>query len=240
MSNILQVGLFNAEASSSKALSRQIRSLNLIQLVSEVGNEKDLAHLLENSSIQVMFFHLDPNQAKIIELIEQVARRHPDVAMIALSDEMGPEAILAPIRAGCDQYVCEPINPEDLASAVARVVSKRFQTQSTSRCICVTGASGGAGATSIASNLAMEIGQITGKPVWAAISAGGIVGLELPDLPLAEHITIAADNDIAGLQAAERAAAKWIQEGRTVEIATPPQPGADWNDALQKDASWAA
>ena len=164
MSNILQVGLFNAEPASSKALCHQIRSLHLVRLVSEVGNEKDLAHLLENSSIHAVFFHLDPHQAKVIELIQQVARRHPDIAMIALSHEMGPDAILAPIRAGCDQYVCEPIDPDDFAAAVARVVSKRFQTQRMSRCICVTGASGGAGATSIASNLAMEIGQLTGKP----------------------------------------------------------------------------
>lgn len=164
MSSILQVGLFNAEPASSKVLSRQIQSLNLIRLVSEVGNEKDLAHLLENSSIHVMFFHLDPHHAKVIELIEQVAYRRPDVAMIALSHETGPAGILAPIRAGCDQYVCEPIDPDDLAAALARVVSKRFHTQRTSRCICVTGASGGAGTTSIASNLAMEIGQLTGKP----------------------------------------------------------------------------
>ncbi len=76
MSNILQVGLFNAEPASSKALSRQIQSLNLIRLVSEVGNEEDLAHLLENSSIDVVFFHLDPHQAEVIELIEQVEHRY--------------------------------------------------------------------------------------------------------------------------------------------------------------------
>lgn len=86
----------------------------------------------------------------------------------------------------------------------------------------------------------LSVLQITGKPTWAATSAGGLVGLQLPDLPLAEQITIAADNDMAGQQAAEKAAAKWIRDGRTVEISTPPQQGADWNDALQKDASWAA
>lgn len=163
MSNIVQVGLFNAEAASSKELSRQIQSLNLVRLVSEVGNDQDLANLLENSSIQVVFFHLDPDHAKTIDLIENVAQRYPDIAMIALSHESDPEGILAPIRAGCDQFVCEPVEPDDLAAALARVMSKRFQTKGMSRCICVTGASGGAGTTSIASTLAMEIGQLTGK-----------------------------------------------------------------------------
>lgn len=86
----------------------------------------------------------------------------------------------------------------------------------------------------------LSVLQITGKPIWAAISAGGLLNLQLPDISMLEKITIAADNDIAGLQAAKSAAAKWIQEGRTVDIAVPPKHGADWNDVLQGSASWAA
>ena len=96
-----------------------------------------------------------------VEVIEQVSTRFPGVALIAVSHQTDPTAILAPIRAGCDQFVCEPIDQEDLTAAVGRVASKRMLAQPKSRFICVTGASGGAGATSIACNLALEIGQLT-------------------------------------------------------------------------------
>jgi pilus assembly protein CpaE len=67
------------------------------------------------------------------------------------------------MRAGCDQFVCEPIDPADLASAVSRVTSKRLLATPKSRCICVTGSTGGAGTTSVACNLALEIGNATDR-----------------------------------------------------------------------------
>ncbi len=165
MSNILQVGLLNMEPAASKKLRDHIQSLSLVRFVTEVQDEEGLANVLNQTPLNLVFFHLDPKPSKVLDIIDQVSQHYPDTAMIALSHETSPEAILAPIRAGCDQYVCEPIDSKDLAAAVARVVSKRFLSHGMSRCICVTGASGGAGATSIASNLAMEIGQLTEKKV---------------------------------------------------------------------------
>ncbi|MGB0716361.1 MAG: AAA family ATPase, partial [Phycisphaerae bacterium] len=65
------------------------------------------------------------------------------------------------MRAGCDQFVCAPIDHEDLASAVARAAAKRSLIAGTSRCICVTGSSGGVGTTALSANLALEIGALT-------------------------------------------------------------------------------
>jgi phage/plasmid primase-like uncharacterized protein len=70
-----------------------------------------------------------------------------------------------------------------------------------------------------------------GLPAWAALSAGGIRKLILPPLPSASIVTIAADLDPVGINAARDAAQRWITEGRTVRIATPPVPFVDWNDA---------
>ena len=165
MSSILQACLYNTDPGSSAELHQSIKSLNLVRLVSEAKNEEDLANVLERTSIHVLIVHLDPEPASVTELIEQVAQRFPQIGMIAISQDTNPGAILAPIRAGCDQYVCKPIESEDLAAAVLRIASKRFATQAKSLCVCVTGASGGSGATSIASNLAMEIGQATERPV---------------------------------------------------------------------------
>lgn len=69
-------------------------------------------------------------------------------------------------------------------------------------------------------------------PVWAALSAGGIKNLVLPQE--ASHVVICADNDAsgAGQRNAHDAAARWLAEGRRVRIALPPEPDADFNDML--------
>ena len=84
---------------------------------------------------------------------------------------------------------------------------------------------------------ALSVQAATGLPAWAALSAGGIEGVLLPDLPLAGEIILAADHDDAGLRAANTAAEKWARQGRTVRIAVPPQPGTDFNDMATEEAT---
>jgi putative DNA primase/helicase len=71
--------------------------------------------------------------------------------------------------------------------------------------------------------------QATGHPAWAALSASGVLALELPDE--VQNVIVLADGDEAGEAAARGAALRWKREGRRVRIACPPQ-GLDFNDML--------
>ena len=77
----------------------------------------------------------------------------------------------------------------------------------------------------------LAAGLLLGLPAWSAIAAGNLASaLILP--PEVRAVTIAADRDGPGEEAAERAAARWRAEGRTVHIATPDGLGDDFNDIL--------
>ena len=78
---------------------------------------------------------------------------------------------------------------------------------------------------------ALSVQQATGKAVWACLSTSGLKSVILP--PEVETVTIAADADEPGEEAAQAAARRFIAEGRTVKIARPPQ-GMDFNDLLNK------
>lgn len=81
----------------------------------------------------------------------------------------------------------------------------------------------------------LAVMQATGLPAWAALSTSGLLSLDLP-----EHIrrvTLLADGDEPGEQAAMRTGARWKSEGREVRIARPPR-GKDFADLLmEEDAS---
>jgi hypothetical protein len=64
--------------------------------------------------------------------------------------------------------------------------------------------------------------------VWAALSAGGIEGLHLPDPP--GELAIAPDPGSTGLKAADVLAVRARRLGWRVKIMQPPDNG-DWNDA---------
>lgn len=80
---------------------------------------------------------------------------------------------------------------------------------------------------------ALSICRASRVTCWAALSATGMKGLDLPPPPVAEVAIIAADNDAAGLEAAESLAARLEAEGRAVSIIHPPSQGADFNDVLR-------
>jgi putative DNA primase/helicase len=66
------------------------------------------------------------------------------------------------------------------------------------------------------------------RPVWAALSAGGIK--RFPVLAGVECLTIFADADPTGLAAAQACQAHWTAAGRECLIVIPPHHGTDWNN----------
>ncbi|MDB5414114.1 MAG: hypothetical protein JWR10_2449 [Rubritepida sp.] len=74
---------------------------------------------------------------------------------------------------------------------------------------------------------ALSVAQGFGwRPVWAATSAGAIT--KFPVLGGIEALTIFADPDGPGTQAAATCAERWNAEGREARIIAPP--AGDWND----------
>jgi len=69
-------------------------------------------------------------------------------------------------------------------------------------------------------------------PVWSCLDAGNLS--EFPVLPGITSLTIFADHDDAGIDAAHKCADRWHKAGREVRIAMSPVPGEDANDVLRR------
>lgn len=70
------------------------------------------------------------------------------------------------------------------------------------------------------------------EPTWSVIDAGNLKAF--PVLPGIEVLTIAADNDIAGQNAADECGQRWADAGREAFITTQKQN--DLNDAIREGA----
>jgi putative DNA primase/helicase len=81
---------------------------------------------------------------------------------------------------------------------------------------------------------ALSVQLATGIPTWAALSAGGLRRLILPSAPNAGLVTIGADADVVGIQAARIAAHRWKSEGRQLRVIVPSRPGTDFNDLIMQ------
>jgi Toprim domain len=80
----------------------------------------------------------------------------------------------------------------------------------------------------------LSILQATALPTWAALGAGNLAHIVLPDI--VREVIIGADHDAnsVGLHAAYKAADRLIAQERKVRIALPSQRGHDFNDILRE------
>jgi len=79
---------------------------------------------------------------------------------------------------------------------------------------------------------ALSASRALDLPAWAALSAHNLARFDPPES--VRRLVAAADNDAAGLAAAERLR---VRSRLTVEIALPPQRYKDWNDWLCRDGA---
>ncbi|MBN1489338.1 MAG: AAA family ATPase [Phycisphaerae bacterium] len=186
------IALFNADASASIGLRAAINGLPATKVVTEVSDLESLGDALRRLTVSVLIVNLDPDPDRHIALLERVATQFPDVPIIAMSERTDSQMIIHAMRVGCQQFVFKPLDRDDLRRAVDRVAVSRPGLAPAGRRICVIGASGGVGATTIACNLAMEVAHLTGK-------TSGVMDLQLEFGDVATSFDAAPQYTLANL-----------------------------------------
>jgi len=79
---------------------------------------------------------------------------------------------------------------------------------------------------------ALSAAQVFGAAVWATTSAAGIAAF--PILKAVKRLTVFADNDEPGLEAACRCCRRYQVAGIDAEVRHPTTPKTDWNDFVMK------
>ena len=79
---------------------------------------------------------------------------------------------------------------------------------------------------------ALSAQKIFAMPVWACLSARGIAGF--PIIKGLEHLSIFADHDRSGIEAAHECASRYFKAKINGEILHPTLLGSDWNCYLKE------
>lgn len=87
----------------------------------------------------------------------------PVMALVDVATD--PSLLLGAMRSGATQVVPLPIQPDDFKAAMDCISQQYGQTTAQNQAICVSGVTGGCGATVLAVNLASEIASLHGRHV---------------------------------------------------------------------------
>jgi pilus assembly protein CpaE len=127
------------------------------------GAEREVGRAGDHARLRLCFIDYDKNTDQAIWITEHLRTNYPDVHIFAVSANTEPDQIIAAMRVGCTEYLVKPIQNDRVMDGFARVEAKqkeRTRSKIHGKVITVIGAKGGAGVTSLALHLALEL---TGK-----------------------------------------------------------------------------
>ena len=163
MSDPLRLCLYDAEQLSKDPFRSPFEHLNNVIIAEETGAWDELKEWLRLNRLDVVAVNLGEQKDQGLAIVQRIAELAPGVSVMGVSRRTDPQTIISAMRAGCSQFVTWPIELNDLNEAIERIRASRVQTIQTSKRICIVGSAGGAGATTIACNLAIELGHLADR-----------------------------------------------------------------------------
>lgn len=165
MQSALKVAVYAGDPEEFKAAEAMLASYDRLDALWMAQSPPQLWERLANTTPELLLFGLDPAPADASKLMAQANARFPETRIIGFSAQHAPEIIISAMRNGCGQFVFFPFDRDDLWQAIQRMMADARPSRASGRRIAVIGASGGTGATAIASNLAIEIAALNGRDV---------------------------------------------------------------------------
>jgi pilus assembly protein CpaE len=164
-----------AAALGSSALRDQLRQalrgstfelgLELAASAGEIGGE-ELPKLRE-ARPEVIILDLGPDPSAGIRLVQHLAEGDPALQIVALGPRPTPEFLLEAMRAGVTEYLPTSAAEEELPGVLGRLARKLRRggeiAREPAKIYTLVSAKGGAGKTTVATNLAVELHRLSGK-----------------------------------------------------------------------------
>lgn len=112
----------------------------------------------------IALLDVDPDPAKLLSRLEPLVAAHPATRFVVLCSEFRPEIVLEAMRVGARHCLVKASIGEELHGVVQRLAQDAQGHGQRGRVLTVLSAGGGCGATTIAINLAEELGLLSEAP----------------------------------------------------------------------------
>ncbi len=162
MSRSIRVIIVNTDEEVAPDLRAVLLSAEGVKIVAELDEPALLSQALSQFPAEILLVHLDPNPAGMMDVIAPLIQQYKErIAAIAMTEDRDAELVMRAMRAGMREFLWKPFPPEQLAETVTRIAASGGATAAhQGRLIATVGTCGGVGATSLATNLAVELAQL--------------------------------------------------------------------------------
>ena len=124
------------------------------------GSFEEGMRLLRDGAPDVIMVVMDGDARGALSLMEEILRAAPGAQLLALSRDASTENIIKAMRAGASEFLSLPLDPQQVLKTLVKIITLRRLTGPRSaggQIWTVYGPKGGAGVTTLAANLGIEL-----------------------------------------------------------------------------------
>jgi pilus assembly protein CpaE len=165
--NVLSVALIGPAEQRRKAMAGALAGsqASVTREFPSYPSLDDVPRLLE-TGFDVIIVELDSNPEQALDLVEHICGNSSATVMV-YSARFDSELLVRCMRAGAREFLTQPIAPGTIAEALVRASVRRPAARPAKKVggklLVFTGAKGGSGVTTIASNFAVSLAQESGQ-----------------------------------------------------------------------------
>ncbi|MCA9243150.1 MAG: hypothetical protein KDA32_04285 [Phycisphaerales bacterium] len=162
MSKTIRVIVVNTDEGVAADLRAALLSIGGVKIVAEVDEPALLAQALHQFPAEALLVHLDPTPTAMMDVVAPLVEANKDrITAFAMTEDRDAELVMRAMRAGMKELLWKPFPPEQLAEILNRIsADKGAGGRRIGRLITVVGAAGGTGATTLSTNLAVELALV--------------------------------------------------------------------------------
>lgn len=164
--NVLSVALIGPEEARRREVALAVNGpqANVVREFRDYPELDDVPQIIDEG-FNVIIIDLDSNPELALDLVEHIGA-HSSVTVMVYSASSDSELLVRCMRAGAREFLTRPFAQNAIAEALVRASVRRPTTRTKKtlgRLLVFTGAKGGSGVTTIASNFAVALAQESGQ-----------------------------------------------------------------------------
>ena len=163
----LSTFIIDSDNNSRELIRNFTNELEFIQITDCYTNLKEAFDEIMKEHPQLIIVDLSNDKEESYKLIEKISATQKQTKIIVTAASYDTDSIIKAMRSGAREFLPKPILKEDLLNTLNKINEQTYGTEKKTNCKVITTFSnkGGIGKTSIATNLALEIANITKEKV---------------------------------------------------------------------------
>ncbi len=159
--------IIDSDNNSRELIRNFTNELEYIQISDCYNSLKEAFNAIIKEQPQLIIVDLSNDKEDNYKLIEKITTTQKQTKIIVTAASYDTDSIIKAMRSGAREFLPKPILKEDLVNTLNKINEQIYGSDKTTNCKVITTFSnkGGIGKTSIATNLALEIANITKEKV---------------------------------------------------------------------------